>query len=92
MLFKYIFKTFQSALIPHFFSSQFFTFDILLLIGIGVGAYFVYSGNLAALQTPFIEALKKYDDTANDAADKTLVKAWDAFQQDVRPFTKLSNF
>ena len=31
-----------------------------------------------------MEALRKYDDTSNVASDKTLVSAWDAFQQDVR--------
>ena len=33
-----------------------------------------------------MEALRKYDDTSNVASDKTLVSAWDAFQQDVRQF------
>jgi hypothetical protein len=54
-----------------------------LLIGTGVGAYFAFSGNLDTLKTPFLEALKKYDDTSNSGAEKTLVDAWDSFQQDV---------
>ena len=33
-----------------------------------------------------MEALRKYDDTSNVASDKTLVSAWDAFQQDVSHF------
>ena len=63
---------------------QYFVFDILLLIGAGVGAYFVFTGQLDVLKEPFMEALRKYDDTSNVAADKTLVSAWNTFQQDVR--------
>ena len=63
---------------------QYFGLDILLLIGAGCGAYFVFTGQLDVLKEPFMEALRKYDDTSNVASDKTLVSAWDAFQQDVR--------
>ena len=69
-----------------FFLLQYFGLDILLLIGAGVGAYFVFTGQLDVLKEPFMEALRKYDDTSNVASDKTLVSAWDAFQQDVRHF------
>ena len=68
------------------FLLQYFGLDILLLIGAGVGAYFVFTGQLDVLKEPFMEALRKYDDTSNVASDKTLVSAWDAFQQDVRHF------
>ena len=68
------------------FLLQYFGLDILLLIGAGVGAYFVFTGQLDVLKEPFMEALRKYDDTSNVASDKTLVSAWDAFQQDVRQF------
>ena len=56
----------------------------MLLIGAGIGAYFVFTGNLDALKTPFIEALKKYDDLSGKGPDKTLATAWDSFQTDVR--------
>ena len=69
-----------------FFFLQYFGFDVLLLIGAGIGAYFVFTGNLDALKTPFIEALKEYDDLSQKAPDKTLVTAWDSFQTDVRFF------
>ena len=55
----------------------------MLLIGAGIGAYFVFTGNLDVLKSPFIEALKKYNDRSDIQSDKTLVTAWDAFQQDV---------
>ena len=71
-----------------FFFLQYFGFDVLLLIGAGIGAYFVFTGNLDALKTPFIEALKEYDDLSQKAPDKTLVTAWDSFQTDVRIFLK----
>ena len=71
-----------------FFFLQYFGFDVLLLIGAGIGAYFVFTGNLDALKTPFIEALKEYDDLSQKAPDKTLVTAWDSFQTDVRFFFK----
>ena len=70
-----------------FFFLQYFGFDVLLLIGAGIGAYFVFTGNLDALKTPFIEALKKYDDLSQKAPDKTLVTAWDSFQTDVSKFS-----
>ena len=70
------------------FFLQYFGFDVLLLIGAGIGAYFVFTGNLDALKTPFIEALKEYDDLSQKAPDKTLVTAWDSFQTDVRFFFK----
>ncbi len=56
----------------------------LLLIGTGVAAYFVWSDDLGTLKKPFIEALKLYDDRSSSASDKTLVSAWDQFQQDVK--------
>ena len=61
------------------------------MIGAGVGAYFVFTGQLDVLKEPFMEALRKYDDTSNVASDKTLVSAWDAFQQDVRHFKIIFN-
>ena len=73
------------------FLLQYFGLDILLLIGAGVGAYFVFTGQLDVLKEPFMEALRKYDDTSNVASDKTLVSAWDAFQQDVRHFKIIFN-
>ena len=48
-----------------------------------IGAYFVFTGDLNSLEKPFIEALKNYDDTSNQQTDKTLVRAWDTFQEDV---------
>ena len=62
---------------------QYFAFDILLLIGTAIGAYFVFTGDSKSLQKPFIEALKVYNDTSNIPADKTLVKAWSSFQHEV---------
>ena len=62
---------------------QYFAFDILLLIGTAIGAYFVFTGDSKSLQKPFVEALKVYNDTSNIPADKTLVKAWSSFQHEV---------
>ena len=69
-----------------FFYQQYFAFDILLLIGTAIAAYFVFTDDLDSLKKPFLEALKQYDDTSNNQADKTLVRAWDSFQQDVSFF------
>ena len=69
-----------------FFYQQYFAFDILLLIGTAIAAYFVFTDDLDSLKKPFLEALKQYDDTSNNQADKTLVRAWDSFQQDVSYF------
>ena len=66
-----------------FFYQKYFAFDILLLIGTAIAAYFVFTDDLDSLKKPFLEALKQYDDTSNNQADKTLVRAWDSFQQDV---------
>jgi len=62
--------------------ATYFAFDILLLIGTAIAAYFVFTDDLDSLKKPFMEALKQYDDTSNNQADKTLVRAWDSFQQD----------
>ena len=70
----------------YFFYQQYFAFDILLLIGTAIAAYFVFTDDLDSLKKPFLEALKQYDDTSNNQADKTLVRAWDSFQQDVSYF------
>ena len=70
-----------------FFYQQYFAFDILLLIGTAIAAYFVFTDDLDSLKKPFLEALKQYDDTSNNQADKTLVRAWDSFQQDVSYFS-----
>ena len=69
-----------------YFYQQYFAFDILLLIGTAIAAYFVFTDDLDSLKKPFLEALKQYDDTSNNQADKTLVRAWDSFQQDVSYF------
>ena len=53
------------------------------MIGAGVGAYFVFTGHLDKLKSPFIKALKEYNPDSNLQSDKTLVTAWDQFQQDV---------
>lgn len=62
--------------------ATYFALDVLLLIGIVVGAVLAYKGDYHTLEKPFIEALKKYDDRSNSGPDKTLVEAWDNFQQD----------
>ena len=59
------------------------------MIGTAIAAYFVFTDDLDSLKKPFLEALKQYDDTSNNQADKTLVRAWDSFQQDVSYFLKL---
>jgi len=57
---------------------------LLLLIGLAVGAFLVFSGKQDTLKEPFIAALKKYDDQSQVNSDKILVEAWDKFQQEVR--------
>ena len=54
-----------------------------MLIGMGIGVYFVFTGNTDALKKPFIQSLKEYDPSARDGPSKALVKMWDDFQQDV---------
>ena len=53
------------------------------MIGAGVGAYFVFTGHLDKLKSPFIAALKEYNPDSSHNDDQTLVTAWDQFQQDV---------
>ena len=54
-----------------------------MLIGLAVGAFMAFSGNLDKLKVPFIESLKKYNDQSAITTDKALVDAWDNFQTDV---------
>lgn len=62
----------------------YFILDVLLLIGAGVGAYFVFTGHLDKLKSPFIAALKEYNPDSSHNDDQTLVTAWDQFQQDFK--------
>ena len=62
---------------------QYFLLILLVLIGLAVGAFMAFSGNLDKLKVPFIESLKKYNDQSAITTDKALVDAWDNFQTDV---------
>ena len=63
---------------------QYFVLVCLVVIGLGVGTYFIFSGNVDALKQPFMNSLKDYnpDDTSSTA--RAVVDAWDGFQSDVR--------
>jgi len=60
----------------------YFVFVVILLVCMGVGAYFVFSGNTAQLKQPFIASLEEYNPSATDSPGKALVTMWDQFQQD----------
>ena len=69
---------------PRLILIQYFVLVCLVVIGLGVGTYFIFSGNVDALKQPFMNSLKDYnpDDTSSTA--RAVVDAWDGFQSDVR--------
>jgi len=62
----------------------YFVFVAILLVGMGVGAYFIFSGNTDTLKQPFLSSLETYDPSKTDNPSKALVNAWDDFQQDYK--------
>ena len=62
---------------------QYFALVLILLIGIGIGAYFIFTGNIDTLKQPFIEGIKEYDRDGTSNADRSLVKLYDDWQQQV---------
>jgi len=71
----------------------YFIFVVILLSGMGVGAYFVLTGDINTLKQPFIESLKHYKspeggrDTVMEPAQNSTAAAafnimWDDFQTD----------
>ena len=49
----------------------------------GVGTYFVLSGNVDALKQPFLQSLETYNPDDSSGPAKALVDVWDDFQSDV---------
>ena len=55
----------------------------------GVGTYFVLSGNVDALKQPFLQSLETYNPDDSSGPAKALVDVWDDFQSDVSSGGKL---
>ena len=62
---------------------KYFILVLVILIGMGVGTYFVLSGNVDALKQPFLQSLETYNPDDSSGPAKALVDVWDDFQSDV---------
>lgn len=60
----------------------YFILVLVILIGMGVGTYFVLSGNVDALKQPFLQSLETYNPDDSSGPAKALVDVWDDFQSD----------